>query len=277
MYQVLIVDDEIEERDGIEYLLQIGKYPVQAQKSENGLEALAFLKENRVDLLIADVKMPFMDGLSLCAQAKQLYPDILLMISSAYGDFEYMQKAIQCHVDAYILKPVVVAEFNTAIERMLEILDRRKTVWEKQQKLLEEYKNGNYYEREKLLETFLGESDKLDTDVPETTENAAITRAIALIRENYQKDIGLEWVAQQVYLSAGYLSGLFKRETGKSIIQYITILRMEKARELLTQTNRKIADIAQAVGYSNTSYFCLLFRKYYGVTAHQMQEQEAGK
>lgn len=274
MYKVFIVDDEAEERDGIEYLLQVGRYPVQIQKFANGLEVLEQLKKEQADLMIADIKMPFLDGLNLCAQVRQQYPDILLMIFSAYGDFEYMQKAIQCHIDAYILKPVVIDEFNAAVEKLLEVLDRRRTALEEKQKLLEEYKGANYYQREKMLETLLGEKTDSHSDVPEEPENVVIARAIALIQENYQKDIGLDWVAQKIFLSPGYLSSLFKRETGKSIIQYITILRMEKARELLTQTNRKITDIAQEVGYNNTSYFCLLFRKYYGKTAHQMREQE---
>lgn len=208
-------------------------------------------------------------------RVKQLRPEVLLMISSAYGDFEYTQKAIQFQVDAYILKPVVVAEFHAALQRVLGRLERRDQLLEQRRKLLEEYRDANYYQREKLLQTLLdGEAESPAEPPEDTAANAIITRAQTLIQENYQKDIGLEWVAEQIYLSPGYLSGLFKRETGKSIIQYITILRMEKARELLTQTNRKIADIAQAVGYNNASYFCLLFRKYYGVTAHQMRDQE---
>ena len=75
MYQVLIVDDEAEERDGIEYLLQTGEYPVQTQKFENGPDVLAFLEAGgRADLLIADIKMPFMDGLELCSRIKQRRP-----------------------------------------------------------------------------------------------------------------------------------------------------------------------------------------------------------
>ncbi len=274
-YEIIVADDEAAERDGLEFLLRQKGYPVAVRKCADGAEALEALKQAPAHLLITDIKMPFMGGLELCEKAKQLCPDILLLISSAYSDFEYMQKAIQFKVDAYILKPVVVEDFYAIMDRSLAALDRRAALEEKRRRLLEEYKNASYRQREKLLQELLADGAEQEEEPPEkAAESAVITRAAALIESNYQNDIGLEWVANQIYLSPGYLSGLFKKKTGKSIVQYITELRMEKARDLLLHTNRKIVDICQAVGYNNTSYFCLLFRKYYGVTANQMREQE---
>ena len=67
-----------------------------------------------------------------------------------------------------------------------------------------------------------------------------------------------------VYLSTGYLSAVFKEETGMTLNRYIREVRMNKARDLLAGTNMKITQIAREVGFSNSSYFCRSFREYFG-------------
>lgn len=71
-------------------------------------------------------------------------------------------------------------------------------------------------------------------------------------------------LAEQVYLSAGYLSAVFKEETGMNLNRFIREVRMNKAKEMLGDTNMKITQIAKAVGFSNTSYFCRSFREFFG-------------
>lgn len=97
----------------------------------------------------------------------------------------------------------------------------------------------------------------------------AIEEVVRMIHTKYQTDLSLEWLAKQVYLSPSYLSYLFKKEKGISINKFITMYRMEKAKELLLTTNRKIIDISQDVGYSNFPYFSSLFKSHYGVSPSQ--------
>lgn len=97
----------------------------------------------------------------------------------------------------------------------------------------------------------------------------AIEEVVRMIHTRYQTDLSLEWLAKQVYLSPSYLSYLFKKEKGISINKFITMYRMEKAKELLLTTNRKIIDISQDVGYSNFPYFSSLFKSHYGVSPSQ--------
>ena len=73
-------------------------------------------------------------------------------------------------------------------------------------------------------------------------------------------------LAAQVYLSPGYLSAIFKEETGVTLNRYIREVRMNKAKELLEGTNMKIARIAKEVGFSNSSYFCRSFREFFGMS-----------
>ena len=79
-----------------------------------------------------------------------------------------------------------------------------------------------------------------------------------------EKEIGPEKLAALVYLSPGYLSAVFKEETGVTLNRFIREVRMNKAKELLENTNMKITQIAKEVGFSNSSYFCRSFREFFG-------------
>lgn len=84
------------------------------------------------------------------------------------------------------------------------------------------------------------------------------------IYQHYDEDLNLETLAEKVYLSSGYLSFIFKKETGMNLNRFIRVFRMEKAKELLCGTGMKVAQVSEKVGFSNVSYFCRSFREYYG-------------
>ena len=94
------------------------------------------------------------------------------------------------------------------------------------------------------------------------------------IYNHYAEDLTLETLAEKVYLSSGYLSFIFKKETGYNLVKYLTDYRMKKAKELLEESNWKIVDIGKACGYTNQPYFNKLFKNYYGVTPKQYREQK---
>jgi len=84
------------------------------------------------------------------------------------------------------------------------------------------------------------------------------------IYQHYAEDLSLETLAEKVYLSSGYLSFIFKKETGMNLNRFIRVVRMEKAKELLCSSNMKVAQVSEQVGIPNVSYFCRSFREYYG-------------
>lgn len=84
------------------------------------------------------------------------------------------------------------------------------------------------------------------------------------IYQHYTEDLSLETLSEKVYLSSGYLSFIFKKETGMNLNRFIRVVRMEKAKELLCSTNMKVAQASEQVGIPNVSYFCRSFREYYG-------------
>lgn len=134
MLRILIVDDEFIERDGIIFLINKFTFDLDIKECNDGEEALEYIKENPIDILFTDVKMPFMDGLELSRNAKILYPHLKIVIFSGFGEFEYAKKAINLGVSDYILKPINQLEFKKTIEKVIEEAEEDKR--EKQKKVL---------------------------------------------------------------------------------------------------------------------------------------------
>ena len=126
MYRILIVDDEKIERTGLRLLLGKMDQEFEITEAVNGKEALEWLSCNRADILVTDIRMPFVDGLELVEQAARLYPDMKAMIFSGYGEFEYARRAMRFGVEEYILKPVNPTEFQNAIKKIIQVLEESK-------------------------------------------------------------------------------------------------------------------------------------------------------
>ncbi|HIX63507.1 MAG TPA: response regulator [Candidatus Mediterraneibacter colneyensis] len=495
MFTILIVDDEKLERNGIKFLLKRETEEFKILEAENGKDALGVLASNHVDILFSDVKMPYMNGLELVQQARELYDDMEIVIFSGYNDFTYAREALRYGVVDYVLKPVDPSEFSKTLARVMDNIREREADREqrarqtdylvkyflidhlytgsaetagKLEKLLDEgeyvpgrctrmmlvsaasgffeteeehftgalreqiqrefyYVNLNSNESlflftekytdyralaetihqfflkqyesdcyfavsepisgwrsmpevfaglEKLLEeqfyqpnqhVFMsGAADEKTQDSPEedselmeqishdiqhrdiahlkqdfgklekkyriekqfsemyvkfvfssimkevyeqmsNSDEKALSRKVDRLyrcrkisdvldivsdaveefekstkekedgfREevttvkNYiyhhynEKDLSAEKLAALVYLSPGYLSAIFKEQTGATLNRFIREVRMGKAKELLENTNKKIAQIAREVGFSNSSYFCRSFREFFG-------------
>lgn len=496
MFNILIVDDEHIEREGIKRLIHKYELPLVVLEAENGEEALDILLSHPIDILLTDIKMPFMDGLALCESARAKFPELKIMIFSAYGEFEYAQRAIHYHIFSYLLKPIDVNDFQTAFTGIIALCQKDKEQ-EKEELLLEiihpsqsalalagklafldmdfslvsvqmilidyassvfdvehdrlprrlqevipvpfDYVNLNesqsllfvrwdhgvkedellllgnrlkerianvyddiftvvisnrlhtgndlasefemlenmldykFFFQEstvlytdesqgkedltgtipKLMETIhwhldmkdefglrqgielffktidgsgqhsaiyvkymcielakkiwetAGNQDSYafktvvetifgcksltelkaqiqtvlgllssDTDVHNPEFSKKVIKDIRkLIEDNYMSDISLQWIADKVYLTQTYVSYLFKKEVGQTLVKYMTSIRMHKAAELLHGTNLTIADISSQVGFMNTSYFCKTFKQYHGQSPAKFRER----
>lgn len=122
VYHALIADDERAELEGLSSLLQKAELPFCVTLCDDGAKAYNTLQQEPFDLLISDIVMPQMDGLTLCTNARALNSKIVTVISSAYGDFKYTQTAIRIGVDDYLLKPIVVDSFYQTMARMLDLI-----------------------------------------------------------------------------------------------------------------------------------------------------------
>ena len=118
MYRVLIADDDDVEREVIRYLLS--DFSLEISEAANGKSALTLMSEQKFDILITDIRMPYVDGIMLSKEVRALYPDIRIIFFSGYDDFSYAKAALKLNVDDYILKPVVPEEFHKTIANVLE-------------------------------------------------------------------------------------------------------------------------------------------------------------
>ena len=138
MLKTFLVEDEVVIREMIKKMIPWEQYGFElAGEASDGEMALPLILKSKPDLLITDIKMPFMDGLTLCKLVKKELPDIKIVILSGYDDFNYAKQAINIGVEYYLLKPITK---NAFIERLEEIHNRYEH--EKTQK--------EYYEKFKL-------------------------------------------------------------------------------------------------------------------------------
>lgn len=98
-------------------------------------------------------------------------------------------------------------------------------------------------------------------------------RILVWLEGHYTEPLRLKQMAAELHLSPYHLSHLFKECTGSSISDYVTARRMQQAMKLLTSTDQAVARIGEAVGVTNCSYFCKLFKTHFGVTPHQYRKQ----
>ncbi len=401
MVKVFLVDDEIVIREGIrasfpwedtDYVL-VGEAP-------DGEMALPMIRDTQPDILITDIRMPFMDGIALCSAVRSQMPWIGIIMLSGYDEFEYARKGIQLGVREYMLKPVTSSELKQALDRVSEAMreEKRNRAAHRagsdqrflQEKLLsslysEDQREGDaravveqlrgmginlaapryavidaafepissgHAELVELAEgsggivhvspcrtgsrvLVLGDNDQ-DTEerayafgasvatelerigcggirisigeIVEGPENiyrslqsarhirhvltdqaessprivgvrefsegsgeraAAVmaARAKMYLAEHYQNgNLMLQDVAAAVGMSNSRFSTVFAQECGKTFTEYLTGLRLEKARELLRTTDKRSSQIAFEAGYNDSHYFSYLFKKNVGMT-----------
>ena len=112
MYTLLLVDDEPEIRDGLREVVPFEEHGFTViDVASNGLEGYQKALELKPDLVITDIRMPLLDGLSMCKAIQKELPICQFIIISGYDDFDYARRAIQLNTMAYVLKPVSKNEF----------------------------------------------------------------------------------------------------------------------------------------------------------------------
>lgn len=124
LYRIILVDDEEEVRKGIIRKIDWENLGFQVVgDAENGEDALEKIEQLEPDVVMTDIRMPYMDGLTLCSRIRQKYPSVKILIFSGFDDFEYAQTAIKLNVTEYILKPVNVEELTEILNRVRDNLD----------------------------------------------------------------------------------------------------------------------------------------------------------
>ena len=170
MYRILLVDDEILVRDAIRENIDWKSMDCElVGDCENGKQAADFVKTHPVDIVLTDILMPYMDGMELSHFLHDHYPDIVIVIFSGFGEFEYAKKAIQYNVSEYMLKPVTAMELREVIEKMKEKVDQQrkeKKRLESLTKTSQDYRKNAAVIRSKAIEALV----KCTRDVQESLD-----------------------------------------------------------------------------------------------------------
>lgn len=138
-----------------------------------------------------------------------------------------------------------------------------------------------FTETEKLplaYEQTLQTMKKEETIYRESSQNQMLSEVLSYIRQNYRETVTLQDISEKYNYNYAYLSRVFKQETGKPFIQYLTMVRIEKAKELLRgDTSLRISDICDQVGFLDQNYFSRIFKKTVGMTPQGYRLHERGK
>ena len=160
--KVFLVDDEIAIRENLRNSFPWEQNGFQlVGEAPDGEMALPMIRDLNPDILLTDIRMPFMDGMELCAQVKRVLPWIGVVILSGYDDFAYARQAISLGVKEYLLKPITADELGEALKRVAaRITEERRAA-----SLRRDAASGNPFLREKLLASlFTEEGDRFEDE-----------------------------------------------------------------------------------------------------------------
>ena len=125
MYTIVVADDEEELRKAIIRKIDWAAIGFQVVgEAENGIEALELVERKAPDLLLTDIRMPFISGLELARQVREIRPSTQIVFLSGYDDFSYAQEAIRYNIISYLLKPISMDELTENLHQIKEKLDR---------------------------------------------------------------------------------------------------------------------------------------------------------
>ena len=244
MYRVVLVDDEHMIIEGLSRVVPWKKLGCEVSgTASNGKDGLALIQKVKPHILMTDIRMPNMDGLTMIAALRSEFPDLQITVLTAFRDFEYAQTALNLGVCRYLLKPSKMDELNEAIHTMINRLDSLPKV-----------------------------------ETPEPAEptgpasNYIVRQALDYMRAHCAERLSLGDVADQVYVSQWHLSKLINKHTNQSFLDILNYMRIEKARQLLAGSGLRIHEVAEQCGYSDLGHFSRNFKKLTGSTPGEFRD-----
>ncbi|MBP1755859.1 MAG: two component AraC family transcriptional regulator [Firmicutes bacterium] len=253
MYKVVIIDDEPIIVEGISRMIKWDQYACKIVATANdGIEGAQIIRSFQPDIIITDISMPDMDGLTMIAGLKSEFPDMEVSILTGYRKFEYAQRAIRLGVTRFLLKPSNMEELIEAITAMTENL------------------KSKGFRNEEVKEE---ETEHLDNEA----SNFIVNNAMKYIEQNYLHKITLSEVAEKAYVSQWHLSKLLNRHLGQNFSEILNSVRIKEAQRLLCDPSLRIGDIAERVGFIDMAHFSRVFKKNVGVSANEYRNTIAQK
>lgn len=244
MMKVVVVEDEALVRRGIVLTVDwAGVDCAVVGEAADGMEGLEVIRESQPDLVVTDIKMPRLDGLEMVRQLREEGNRAHVIILTAYSDFSYAQAALKLGAVDFLLKPFQDGELEEAVTR---------------------------------LKSRVGPSGPQapGLELPEEGKSKYVMEALRYIAGHYNDpDISVSSVAQDLGISEGHLSHVFKKETSRTLGSYLTDYRIHMAMELLRDCRNKVYEVAEQVGYRDITYFSSTFKRLVGLSPSEYQKQ----
>lgn len=245
--KIFLADDDRIVRMGLKKILTQASpsYEIVGEAAD-GETALEQIKQCAPDLLITDVKMPIMDGIELIGELRTLTTPLPIIVLSGFDEYDFVRKTLKNGATDYLLKPVDKTELLDLVESI------HKQMHQNQAKLPQKAN---------------------DQPMPLTDEQdmgGLIGACKKYIETHYAEKIALSSMAEYSGLSECYFSSLFKSKTGKNFYDYLSDVRIQKAKELLiSRPQDKIYEIGNQVGYEEIITFNRNFKKIVGVSPRE--------
>lgn len=238
---VMVVDDN---KSMVKFLKKLLGRQFRVLTADDGTSAISMLRQNPVDLVISDVMMSDIDGISLCRVIKnhEEFKHIPVILLTAKTDLESKVAGIDAGAEAYIEKPfsakLLIAQINNILtnKRVRNKISENTTI-----RLANE-------------ETFTAKDELFVKKLYETIENNLS-----------DQDLDVNFLSEELHISRSNLYRKIKETTGMSPGELIKEVRLEKAATLLSEGKMRISEIKDMVGYTSSSYFAKNFLKKYGV------------
>jgi signal transduction histidine kinase/ligand-binding sensor domain-containing protein/DNA-binding response OmpR family regulator len=244
---VLFVEDNVEL---LHFLLNKFKNSYEVLGATNGKEVFRIIDEKKVDLIISDIMMPEIDGLELCKMIKTNieYSHIPVILLTAKNDLANKIKGLEAGADAYIEKPF---SFNYLISQVSSLLLNRRR------------------EKEAFIQKpFLAIQQMGMTKVDEEF----IEHLINIIHKNItNQNFGVENLAEQVHISRSTLYRKIKVLSGLSPVNFIRLIRLKKAAEIIQEGRYNIGEVGFLVGINSVTYFTKMFHKQFKMTPKEFK------
>lgn len=323
-----------------------------ADQAADGRELLEKTKELKPDVVLTDIKMPFMSGIEFVEEIKRSQLKTEIVVITGYAEFEYVHKLLHLGVYGYILKPLDKEELKECMRKLYEKVMHSKKVEKLFKKELRAGEKTEDYtlpgpKKREFIETFLKnkqdetmvllgaihqdmleksvlpdkmqqcymhlfngiyralkEEDKVDNEIKslmltlfedfselkeeqelldfagslierlfgrlckieDEKANIHLQKALSYIDKHFAENLTMAEVANRIGVSYGYLSYILNESVEGGFVRILRNRRMEESKKLLTQTDYKIYDIAERVGFANSRYFSTMFYADIGMT-----------
>ncbi|SET58344.1 response regulator [Paenibacillus sp. NFR01] len=256
MLKVLLVDDEAPILNNLNKVLPWQEMGMEVTgMARSGMEALRIAETQAPDLVLCDIRMPVMDGLTFVGKLREMGLESEVLLLTGYQEFDYAREAIRLGVKEYICKPIHYEELGHKVRQIGAQIRSR------------QFKDKLY------------NSIPLFHEVPpaeDTSKKSAehlMNMTVQIISECLGHDLGIDEVANRLGISSSYFCLLFKNRFAMTFVEYVTQQRIEAAKFMLASSDKSITAISAGVGYQERRYFTKVFQKQTGMTPKEYRDQ----